>query len=807
MPGTIDQRRHAQVVKAVRTAAVVLLVGAIIVLLLRRLEVLPPISPLGGVAMALSATALLGVTRGHHGGGRIAAVLLCVIAALTIVAGIRPDALPAGSRLGWASATVIVTAAISMLVATFARPPAHLVALGVGGFVLAAVGAVSLLIRLTGYLDNLSGRGFEGITLLLAGGALVLGLAMLALGWTDVSSTVAIPPWAPLAAATGGVIGSLLLWRTLALNEEFAIGARTEQAASERARAIEREVSGIGRVLLQFAMYHDGDDPDPVTALTILRRDVEGVAMVALIDSVGLPSLVIPARADASAIAATVPVRAVPTPGGRSPVAALEIPSDTARMVLHAAPCTARACPGGVATVIHLGTINQLVTGRRQVDWTYDIGPPRASRPTGDFRRTGVVRLGELDWIVTARPTASALARARSGLPEVVLLLGMVSTAFLVVAIRLGAAAWANARAVEGIRIATAITRATDAIWEWDAVRGTLRRSGELWRHLGYDPGRLQQTLVEWLDLVHPDERARVTGEFLLVEDGHRDSFDTEYRVRTSSGAWHTMVDRGRVIDRTDTNHPRRVMGITADVTASRLAERELRETEALSGIGRIAARVAHEINNPLAGIRSAFLLVKDAIPETHPHHRYVGAIEREVERIAAVTRNLYETYRPDDRERGASFATIANDAATLLGQVNKRANVAIEIRLDGVPSVVPLSAALLRQIVYNLVQNAVDASPTGGVIDLIGRTEGDELVIEVRDQGQGVPLELRDRIFEAFFTTKVEPGSSSGLGLGLSMVERSVAAAGGRIAVSDTPGGGATFTVHLPITSQGATT
>jgi signal transduction histidine kinase len=247
-------------------------------------------------------------------------------------------------------------------------------------------------------------------------------------------------------------------------------------------------------------------------------------------------------------------------------------------------------------------------------------------------------------------------------------------------------------------------------------------------------------------------------------------------------------------------------MGITADVTASRLAERELREIEALSGIGRIAARVAHEINNPLGGIRNAFLLVKDAIPAEHPHHHYVGAIEREIERIASVTRNLYETYRPEDRERGASLSRITADAAALLGEVNRQANVEIEVSLDGVPQVVPLSGALLRQIVYNLVQNAIDASPSGGTVDVIARIEDGLLVIEVRDQGPGVPVELRERIFEPFFTTKPASMATSGLGLGLSMVQRSVAAAGGRIQVRDTPGGGATFSVRLPLTAQGVT-
>ena len=725
------------------------------------------------------------------------------VALLIILAAAIPDAFPASMQLGWAASAVLVSATIAMLAASLAPETARPVALGIGGFIVASVGAVSLLIRLTDYFQDLSTRGFGGVTLFLAAGALLIGLAMLAVGWTDVTSTVAIPQWAPVAAAAGGIVASVVLWRTLAVHEELAIEARAVQAASARARAVEREVENVGRVLLQFASLHDSDDLQPVEALTVLRRDVPAAATLAVVDANGIPQHVAPAGADASAIRATVPTRAIPRPGGQANVAMLEIPGDTARVVVHAARCGPRACPGGVAAVVHLGMVNQIVTGRRTIDWRFDIAP-RAPRQRDEFRRSEPLQLGGLRWTLTARPTARAVAALRTGLPEIVLFLGMVNTAFLTIGIRMAAAAWANARTVERMRIATAITRATDTIWEWDVPRSTLRRSGEIWRHLGYDPASMEQTLREWLTLVHPDDRERVTEMFLLVEDGHRDELDTEYRVRTRAGSWHTMVDRGRVIDRSDTARPRRVMGITADVTASRLAERELRETEALSGIGRIAARVAHEINNPLAGIRNAFTLIKDAVPPSHQHHHYVGAIEREIERIASVTRNLYETYRPDDREGGASLGTIANDAAALLGEVNRKANVEIEVSLDGVPSVVPLSGALLRQIVYNLVQNAIDASPSGGTVDLQARADGPDIVIEVRDQGAGVPAELRDRIFDPFFTTKVASVHASGLGLGLSMVKRSVAAAGGSIEVDDTPGGGATFRVRLPITPDG---
>ena len=105
---------------------------------------------------------------------------------------------------------------------------------------------------------------------------------------------------------------------------------------------------------------------------------------------------------------------------------------------------------------------------------------------------------------------------------------------------------------------------------------GTLHRSGELWQHLGYDKG--QRDLTDWLNLVHPDDREAVTDAFMGLRSPMHDTFEVEYRVATAEGDWHTVVDRGRVVDRHLDRSARRVMGITADVTMSRRAEQELRE-------------------------------------------------------------------------------------------------------------------------------------------------------------------------------------------------------------------------------------
>jgi PAS domain S-box-containing protein len=236
------------------------------------------------------------------------------------------------------------------------------------------------------------------------------------------------------------------------------------------------------------------------------------------------------------------------------------------------------------------------------------------------------------------------------------------------------------------------------------------------------------------------------------------------------------------------------------DLSERQRGEDTLRELDTLSTMGRLAARVAHEINNPLAGIQNSFLLIKGAIPESHPYYAYVGAIEREIARMATITRQLYETYRPDgDASEEASVPILISDAVTMLEQVNRAAQVRIEVDTSGSPPVLQLSGALLRQAVYNLVQNAVEASPHGGIVRVRAWRAGHTFWLSVTDQGPGVPADIRSRIFEPFVTTKTGL-RTGGMGLGLSLVKRSVQALGGRIELRDPEGGGAEFRIAIPL-------
>ncbi len=609
MPGSQAHRYRQRVVRIARGVGWTLVVSAVLVIVLRRVGVLPPYSPLSGVGMGLLAISLLGLTRGTRGGGRVAAILALLVTIAAVYVVVDPDAFPESLRLNWTVAAVLLTGSVTFVIASFTARSTDQAVLGVGGFVLTFFGWVALVIRALGLLEQVGARGFENVPIAMAIGTILLGGAAVLLAWTEVTDVSPLPRWGPLAAAMGGIVASLLLWSTLAEREQVENTRLLAQAARGRAASLEREIVGMGRVMLQFASFRAPRELPDDRALVLLRSSLPTVDALALIDSVGMPAEAITEDDhDLAPIVATVPARAVPRADGNTPfIAYLEVPGDSTQIVIHAAHCVADRCAGGVAAVVSPEKVNALISGTAGGGWRFAVSPPHAYQQIDEHVYTVPLRLGTVNWTLAAAPLPGSAPGNRSILPEVALMLGLMSTALLTVAFRLGAAAWENARTVERMRIAAAITTATDAIWEWDVASNGLRRSGELWRHLDYDPAALHQSLPEWLELVQPDDRPAVAEAFRWLLEGHRDEFDLEYRVRTRSGALHTMVDRGRVIDRDDRGAPVRALGITADVTASRLAERELREVEALSGIGRIAARVAHEINNPLAGIRSAF--------------------------------------------------------------------------------------------------------------------------------------------------------------------------------------------------------
>ena len=169
------------------------------------------------------------------------------------------------------------------------------------------------------------------------------------------------------------------------------------------------------------------------------------------------------------------------------------------------------------------------------------------------------------------------------------------------------------------------------------------------------------------------------------------------------------------------------------------------RELESLLAIGVVAGRVAHEINNPLASIQNAFLLVKDGIPATHPHYRYVGAIERAIQRIAVVARTFAETYSPEqDRATGVAVGSLVAEVVRLTRQTG---GVTIEVTGQA-PGAFAGPAGLLRHAVRQVLDVAARSTVAGDpiTIDLSGTAGSTTVRVHYRDARSSVEA-MADRL------------------------------------------------------------
>jgi PAS domain S-box-containing protein len=348
-------------------------------------------------------------------------------------------------------------------------------------------------------------------------------------------------------------------------------------------------------------------------------------------------------------------------------------------------------------------------------------------------------------------------------------------------------------RSEERLRAAT--TAAGIGVWHWRPGTSYVEVTAN-WRNLFGVAPDLPVTFETWSGSLHPEDRERAINELNIASDEHRE-FNTEYRIVRPDGTIRWVVDRGGA--RYDENGRAVSMaGVNVDITQQKLAQQALIRSEKLASVGRMAATVAHEINNPLEAVTNCIYLAKSSAELPYLTRENLDLAEQELQRVAHITSQTLGFYRENTKRAVVDVDKLVREVSELYGPKLRQKELRLEVEHRGDTEIVAVSGEI-RQVISNLLTNAVDASSSqqkvhirSSRVTLNGTTC---IRLTVADTGVGIPRSDFTRLFDPFFTTK----EAVGTGLGLWVSNEIVVKHGGYIRVRSIEGKGSVFSVFLP--------
>jgi signal transduction histidine kinase len=226
-----------------------------------------------------------------------------------------------------------------------------------------------------------------------------------------------------------------------------------------------------------------------------------------------------------------------------------------------------------------------------------------------------------------------------------------------------------------------------------------------------------------------------------------------------------------------------------------------LREAEKLAEVGQLAASLAHEIKNPLAGISGAIQVIRAGLRQSDPHWPVLGEVLRQITRLDRTVKDLLVYARPKPpRYQRCELRRAIERVLTLLRKEPEFERVRFEYRVGRELPEIAADENQLEQVVMNLLLNAAQASAPDGLVRLVASAQDARVELVVSDRGCGMNPEVLRRALEPFYTTKAR-----GTGLGLPICQKIVEAHGGRLAIRSAPGEGTEVTVELLVRPPGS--
>jgi PAS domain S-box-containing protein len=338
-------------------------------------------------------------------------------------------------------------------------------------------------------------------------------------------------------------------------------------------------------------------------------------------------------------------------------------------------------------------------------------------------------------------------------------------------------------------------------MWVWDLLENTAYGSGPICEMTGLEPGTINQLPKDWLPLLHPEDAERVIAALEATRATGQD-YHKHYRILRPDGSVRWLESQGKCQHDSE-GRATRVVGVLADVTHRKLTEEAMLRTEKLAVAGRLAASVAHEINNPLTAVGNLLYLISVA-GSLEDSRAYSRQAMDELMRVSLITQQTLQFHRQPGAPAVTLLSEVVNGVLGLFRGRLRGAGIAAEVRAER-ETAVSCMPSEMHQIFANLVGNAIDAMPQGGrlVVRLRpsldwrdGKTPG--MRVTIADTGMGMNRATMRRIFEPFFTTKTETGT----GLGLWVVAQLAERGHGHVRVWSGQGekaSGTAFSVFLP--------
>ncbi|WP_176167298.1 ATP-binding protein [Mesobacillus jeotgali] len=304
---------------------------------------------------------------------------------------------------------------------------------------------------------------------------------------------------------------------------------------------------------------------------------------------------------------------------------------------------------------------------------------------------------------------------------------------------------------------------------------------------LGYAPdeiiGKLYTLFVHAEDYKRIAEIAMPHGEEVCC---------LTYRIKRKDGVYIWVNSQISVSRHPESDEPLEFISVTTDVSAKIKAEHFILEYEKLNVVGQLAAGIAHEIKNPLTSLKGFIQLMKAG---QELNHGYLSIMEEEIKRIESVSKELMLMAKPHKSDfKSYDINDLVDHAITLLMAEAAKKCIEITRRSTLEDGMFLCDGNKIKQVLVNLLMNAVDAMELPGEVTVVISKSGDELTIVVADTGKGIPQEDLDKIGKPFFTTK-----ENGNGLGLMICYKIIEEHNGKINVKSSSKG-TTFTIKLPV-------